>query len=275
LISASQDLGGLGTYEGPAVAYTWVPPNILPALIPWLALIALLALKFNRRGAAWWISIPALFALGLERALSGLDQGSVGMPLDQIGESFQSLVFATAAVWLISPRLVSKNRGGAFFKILLTLIAVDGLLLLVRGLSDLGGPEAFLFALMSGFAGFIIVLSLVLAGLLSRRAYRPLRFLLWFALLSLALCTLIPAPFFALITITRGTSLPISEFISLVLALEVLCLGPVLPFLLLSFANGFYRERFIALFDIGRNEPPPVITPVPGADLARGQLVSH
>ena len=36
--------------------------------------------------------------------------------------------------------------------------------------------------------------------------------------------------------------------------------GVVLPFLVLSFANGFYRERLKGLLHLGAAAPPPMIT---------------
>ena len=41
--------------------------------------------------------------------------------------------------------------------------------------------------------------------------------------------------------------------------------GVLLPFLVLSFANGFYRERLKGLLHLGGAAAPPVITPPPPA----------
>ena len=69
-IIASCDLGGLGSKEGPAVDYYWVLPNIAPMLLPWLAILGLLAAKPNRCAAAWLI--------WLATGLAGLGMASGG-----------------------------------------------------------------------------------------------------------------------------------------------------------------------------------------------------
>ena len=57
-IVASSDLGALGSKEGLPVTYNWVLPSVAPLLLPWLVILGLLALKPNRRAAAWLIWLP-------------------------------------------------------------------------------------------------------------------------------------------------------------------------------------------------------------------------
>jgi hypothetical protein len=60
-VVASADVGEMGTKQGPPVFCEWAAPSAIPQLLPWLAILALLMLKPNRRASAWWIWAPLGF----------------------------------------------------------------------------------------------------------------------------------------------------------------------------------------------------------------------
>ena len=45
------------------------------------------------------------------------------------------------------------------------------------------------------------------------------------------------------------------------IACGLISMGVLLPFLVLTFANGFYRERMKGLFHLGAPAPPPITAP--------------
>ena len=42
---AYADLGGLGSKQGAPVVYDWVVPSLMPQVLPWLAILALLTVE--------------------------------------------------------------------------------------------------------------------------------------------------------------------------------------------------------------------------------------
>ena len=51
--------------------------------------------------------------------------------------------------------------------------------------------------------------------------------------------------------------------VAVVLVVSGISFGSLLPFLVLAFVNGLYRERLKGLLHLGGAVPPPVITPPP------------
>jgi hypothetical protein len=73
-------------------------------------------------------------------------------------------------------------------------------------------------------------------------------------------------PFFAIAVMASSGGIPWSEFFIPVLAVATANYATLLPFLILSSANPFFRERLKALLHV-KPEAPPVIAPLPVASL--------
>ncbi len=79
---------------------------MVPQLLPWLAILAALALKPNRGWSAWWIWVPvACLAAGCH----WLQPAAPSSPRDRSGEAFEVLLavplawgFGLAALWLLA-----------------------------------------------------------------------------------------------------------------------------------------------------------------------------
>jgi hypothetical protein len=72
---------------------------------------------------------------------------------------------------------------------------------------------------------------------------------------------LVLGPFFIFSMIASSGNLPLTVLFSITAVATGVTFGVLLPFLLLSFANGFYRERLKGLLHLGDVPAPPVITP--------------
>ena len=70
------------------------------------------------------------------------------------------------------------------------------------------------------------------------------------------------APFFVTAMIASPGNVPVAALIGTVLCTTGISFGLLLPFLILSFANDFYRVRLKDLLHLGREAPPPVIAPL-------------
>jgi hypothetical protein len=255
----------LGSNDGAPVSYHWTPPNPLPHLLPWLATLALLLLKSNRTAKAWWIWLPLAFVAAAE-AIVRPHLESVGSEvLDYFCMVFNSQGFGIAAVWLLAATLGHRLRFLVFLKMLGVTAAVSAFCYLVRSEWD---GAALGFVIMVGVCVVIAVIGLNLAGLVCRRRYRPLALTLWLALFIAALWLLLSAPF-AVIAMVSGSNGPSwLEFLGVVLSLAGLTFGMLLPFLVLGFLNGLFRERLKELLHLNpvATPPPVLVSPPPLAN---------
>jgi hypothetical protein len=261
---ASADLGGLGSKDGPPVAYNWTVPSLMPLALPWLGVLLLLALNPNRSARAWWIWLP----LGGVVVLANLVQPAFDFLPEELLDIFvqvvSALAFGLAAVWLLAPYLARSHRVLTFlclapalagFSVLSVLAAQDW------GAADVTTliPALVLLALSI----LVVSVAMALAGLVCRRRYRPAGLCLWLLVWLLGIGFVLTAPFFLFAMIASGGEVAWLEFFQGVLAFVFVNFAIALPFLILSSANSFYRERLKALLHLERPVAPPVMAPAP------------
>lgn len=228
----------------------------MPTLLPWLAVLVLLVLKPNRCPSAWWVWLPlallALAASGLETALDSGLETFTGTVLDVVG----SLVFGLAAVWLLAPYLARSHRFVTFLCLLLAL-AVFGIFTFV---ARQDWSEAAIPGLQMGIllvvCIFVTSVAIALAGLACRGRYRAASLYLWMFVFLLGLWLVVTAPFYVIAAMVSSGRAPWLEFFCGILMLAGISFATVLPFLILSSANSFFRERLKALLHMERQTPP-------------------
>ena len=130
-VTAYADLGGLGAKQGPVAIFGWRLTNFLPLLLPWLVVLALLALPSNRQGRAWLIWIPlaalALCGAGLwESADAANNEG-----LSYFAQAAGAAAFGLAAVWLLGTALARRRRASGIVLLAQVFAAVSLLALVV------------------------------------------------------------------------------------------------------------------------------------------------
>jgi hypothetical protein len=240
------------------VEYTWVLPSIAPLLLPWLVILGLLALKSNRRPAAWLIWLPLTGVMAMSCIPQMLPSGTDGL-LDAIA----ALAFGLSAVWLLSNYLRRTRRLATFFCVLLTLAAFTALAFIASQGGSRLEVDTLQIGIVAAIGALFSTLTLSLGGWLCRRRYHPLALYPWLAV-SLAIVWLGAAlPFFLYAVSSSGGKIPWSEFFIPVLAVAAGNFVLLLPFLILSSANPFFRERLQALLN-AKPDAPPII---PNADL--------
>jgi len=242
------------------VAYVWTPVSAPPQLLPWLVVLVLLVLRPNRTARAWWIWLPPLTVVGLLPAVRSLLEFIPAEPLDLFSQTFNSLAFGLAAAWLLMPFLRHRLRFLAFLRTLATLAAFSGLAFLVRQDWDESGLVAG-FLVFVGLCVLVVAVALSLAGLMCHRQYRPLRLSLWLAIYVLVLWLVIVLSLF-LMAVLRGGGGPWLEFLQTVFSIVAVTFITVLPFFILAFANGFFRDRLKGLLHLQPASPPPVLTSI-------------
>jgi hypothetical protein len=258
------DLKGLGANDGPAVAYTWTPPSLLPQFLPWLAMLGLLLLKPNRTARAWWVWLPLVCVAASEAIARPLLDFIPSDVLIIFGQVFFSLGFGIAAVWLLATFLCHRLRFLVFLKMLGAASALSAFCYLVR--QDWGGEPAlaFGFLVLVGVCVLVAAIGLSLAGLICRRQYRPFGLTLWLAVFIAGLWLVVSAPFFIIAWVSSRGEAPWLEFVQTIVAFAALTFGMILPYLVLAFANGLFRERLKDLLHLHPASPPPVpVAPPP------------
>ena len=252
------DLGGLGAREGTPVTYTWEPPPPEPSVVyvaatssfkdlPWLLLLLpLFLLRRNRCAAAWWIWLPAIISAVAGTTITSLITGNEWSQAQAAG----AFAIGLAALWLLMPSQGNRNRIAAFFQ---TLLALAGFSLLafvptltaaVAGWMDFRPQLAALLVLGS----LVVTLALTFGDWRVRRRFGRIRCLLWLAVWRVPAWMLVLTPF-AVIAYAKDQI----EWGATVLALAAisgLTVALLLPFVLLSFAQPFYRARFFTWLNL-------------------------
>jgi hypothetical protein len=260
-IVASSDLGALGLREGQPATCTWVPPGLGPLLLPWLAILGLLVLKPNRCAAAWWIWLPLGCVIAFTVALLPMVPSSANFTMDVIA----GLAVGLAAVWLLSDYLGRPHRFVTFLWLLLALAAFSALAFVPRQDWDFSA-ETLVPVVLLAVGVLVSAAALSLGGLLCRGRGRRVGLYGWLLILLVAIWLVITAPFFLFALLTSGGSVGWSEFIAPVFGIAMVHFATLLPFLILSSANSFYRERLKALLHL-EAATPPLAAPLPDATL--------
>ena len=258
---ASADLGGLGPKQGAPVVYDWVMPSLMPQVLPWLAILALLMLKPNRCASAWWILVPLACVAGVAGAPQSVLELLPSSQFEIFMELIGALGFGLAALWLLSSYLRWKHRLLTFLGMLLAQMGFSLLAFAIRQGWEDAGLEALQVGIFLGASVLVISLALTLAGLVCRGRYGWLRLSLWMMAALVVVWVLVIGPFFIFAMISSGGNVPLVALFGIVGVAAGITFGVLLPFLVLSFANGFYRERLKGLLHLGGAASPPMIAP--------------
>ena len=258
---AYTDLGGLGLKQGAPVFYDWTAPSLIPQVLPWLGILGLLLLKPNRCASAWWICVPLALVGGVSCAPQSLVELLPSSQFEIFLDLISGLGFGLAAVWLLSSYLGWKHRMLAFLGVLIAQGGGSLLAFAVRQSWGEVGPQTLQLAVFLAMSALVMSVGLSLAGLVCRGRSGWLRLSLWLITALAVVWLLILGPFFVFSMVTSGANQPLQVLLSIVAVATGVTFGVLLPFLLLSLANGFYRERLQGLLHLGGVLAPPVIPP--------------
>ena len=262
-IVASYDIGALGSKDGPQVIYNWVKPGVAPLLLPWLAILGLLALRPNRRASAWWIWLP----LGCLIAISHAATALLGPGADVLGDVITALAAGLGAVWLLSNYLRRQYRFITFLCILPALAGFSVPAFVSQQTLSLS-PEAFPVATALAVSVMATAAALWLCGLICRGRYRPFGLYVWLFLLLAVSWLVLGAPIFLIQMFAANGDF--EDFLAIIaagLAVSAVNFAVLLPFLILSSASPFFRERLKALLHVRPEAPPVMPPPLPEAAL--------
>ena len=267
----------MGPREGLRVSHLWQPPPPPPPLIvraansaseilfPVLLLLPLFLFRSNRCARAWAIWLP--IAVSLCGAIAFVTLASGGEK--DLLHAFGAFVVALAAAWLLSPYLQSRHRAVVCLKTVPVLAGFSLLAFSPRLLGERAGFFDFrmAFVLALGVVSLGVGLALVLGGWAVRHRFGRLRFLGAMAFCLWALLTLGGA---VVALLTSGTSDWGDLFLGVVMTTGVI-VGLLLPLLVLSFFQPFYRDRFLAFLNLSQEfrSAPAAVSPAAGEPLNR------
>jgi hypothetical protein len=251
----------LGAREGIPVVHTWEPlppepPQVYVAattslkVLPWLLiLLPLFLFRPNRCSTAWWIWLPVVLSAVMGMTVTGLLTGNERSLSQAVG----SFIVGLAAMWLLMPFLGSRYRIVAFFKTLPVLAGFSVLGFVPTLLGDGGGwidLRPYLAALLA-VASLAATLALTLGGLSVRRRFGRIRLLFWLVVWILLAWTAIATPFVIFAALESHVNW--GEAFLVLLLISGITLALLLPLVLLSFFQPFYRARFLDWL----KAPPP------------------
>ena len=238
--------------------FNWVPVSPLPHLIPWLAVLVLLALRQNRTPAAWWVLLPLVWGLVFQHFMRSSAVPLPAQVRELLASTAYSLCFGLAFAWLLSNG-ISWNRRLTVFLGLFGLTAAGSALSFVLTQDwDGADGEASATAIAISMGIFVVSAALVFAGYACRKHHTFLRLLMWTVVLVPLAAALIVLPFFIYAWVASRGSVDLEGFGLGIMMFVGVGFGVLLPFVLLSGVNGFYRERLAQLLRFGRLQAQPL-----------------
>jgi hypothetical protein len=255
---------------------------VLPRLLPWLAILSLLALKPNRRASAWWIWLPLTLVVagcyGLQLVAQGKTNEQTSNALEILWSGPVALAFGLAALWLMAPYLCGCGRFRGFLGILAVLTASiifsfgasNGWALEWEQIASLLDPRHAAATAHTGLAAlpFVVPLvlpapglaaAIVLCGLASRRRRHPLELCLWLFLFLLVVWVAVSGLVYGVWWMVATGGVEYAPFLGIGLVVVAVTFATMLPFLILSVATPFFGERLKVLVQV-EPEPPPIIS---------------
>lgn len=225
----------------------------------------------NRCGRAWWICVPLVAVL----TASAIVRAGLGfLPpegIDMFLQAFRGLGFAVAAVWLLMPQLVGRNRIARFFGSLLAIL--PGTMIFGIAVNGSAADAGFFMSLL--FVGGIAGLAFGLAVVWRKASRPPSSLLIWLPFWLLLLWLGILTPFFLVSLGLSGAGAEVFlTFLHGMLIFAVSSFLIFLPFLLLSLLEPFYRDRLRAFLGQGPTRetglPPALATADLGTSDSKG-----
>lgn len=242
-IVAECDLGHLGPKQGQPIPYYWSPLYNLMGVLIWIPLVLAFVLKENRKPAALWILLPAAGFLVVYHILAELT-GMPGSIRAMFAAAIYCIVISFCLVWLLAMRIGGRHR---IVTALLALLIFIGMTALSLPLMEMGEPLAIL-AIFMGISFAVFTIAFTISAILCRKRMTGLRF----ALAMLPGClfgTFIPFSAFLVIQLMQNSSYPgmVPEFLLQTLVASGCYYAVLLPFVILFFVSGFWRQRFDAV----------------------------
>ena len=250
-------------------------PNLVPLLLPWLAVLALLAMPSNRNARAWWIWAPlvgvVLVGVGLEAAVGAADNEELSFSV----QAACAAAFGLAAIWLLGASLARRGRAVSIVLLALAFIAVSLLAFVVSpvweqlwGLREYESAILLYILLFWITGGLVFAGGLNLTGWMCRKRFTCPRVLFRLPFWLWVMWLVAGGMLGCVIAFVFHDHFEWAGMLMGTLVLALVSFGIILPYLILSFASSFYRNRLKDLLRMPTADAsPPAPTPSPVAEL--------
>ncbi len=246
---ASSDIGELGPKEAEPVVFNWKWYYNAPTAILWLILLATLVLiKDNRNPQAWLILVPVVIVTLLASLLIRL----LPRGFEIVTVIIQTFCVGIAVIWLLAHKLGNRNRLATFLLslIIMAIIAIAGESQITSNFSLKSSTVTIVFMLT-----LTLLLGMTMSGVMCRKRYNGVRFMLWLLLWSIVSAAIIMFVFMAIMLFSISASLDNIRMILMQVPIGGLAYGLFvylinLPFMILVLRSGFYRKRFYGCFHL-------------------------
>jgi hypothetical protein len=245
---AERDLGGLGSTAGEPVVVHWPIWRLPLQVLPWVLLVGLVFLPFNRGTGAGWIVVGWLVSLLCMRLGLAVLGGVMGGAAEEFVEILGVVSYAFAAGWLISPRTHAWSSGWRWLAVGLVFGVAGQAARLALGFSDEEGGYRLAAALLLGMiwvAGGL--------GALCCRGSRRLGLLFSWALIWIWLVGVSLALVLSLVE--GGGVSDMAQLLGAVTVVVGLVCSALLPYGVLALAHAGLRRRSVA-WVWGEGVPP-------------------
>jgi hypothetical protein len=247
-------------------------------LLPWLAILALLALKPNRGWSAWLIWLPlACVAVGchlLRLTARGAAANGFGEALEVFLDVPLAWGLGLAALWLVASHFGSTTRFRAFLGgvallagfIVFSFAATAGWGLGAEPVASLLDPRHCSATASVGAIALplfvplvlpapVVAVALALCGLACRGRFRPIGLYLWLLVSLLAGWIAVSALLYGCCHVVLPGVAGYNLFLGLGLLMLAVTSATLLPFLILSSFSPFFRERLKVLLRVKSEAP--------------------
>ena len=231
--------------------------------MPWLLLpLAFVALKENRTAQAAWILAPIALLGTIYSAVMNMIHMTSGGAV-QLNFMFTILVVGFSLIWLFAERIGNRNRFVTFLLANLIYFGFLGVNLLSNGF----GKDIINIAAFAAISIPAIIFAFVVAAINSPKPFKKALFVIYIGaalfsslliIFSIVLFVLYPSP-------DRPITDKIIELLSVSFFSSLIYYAGLLPFLVLLFANPFWRKRFEAVMGI---QTKTAIEPLPPMETA-------
>jgi len=249
----------MGGDKSDPVMYNWIAPSLFSLLlpqIPWLILFIALIASLRRDKRAWAILLPLFIC---EMALLGMDKIFSMTPARGLTESLLypivNPIILSSAVILLSPDIFKRKRW--IFSFLRTMLIFGGMGFM--SLLILPDEMKNLILILYGVATLGFILSISIARNIARKNFRLIRFSLFLLLSTMLIMILFFMAFMAIQSAIENMGMPSGQFFQTAIVAVILSLilfVSILPFLVFSMKNRFYKERLALILGIPGIMPP-------------------
>ncbi len=243
----SQDIGDLGPATGSIIEYEWPLYWHLAGLVPFLIVLGLLIRSANRNRHAWLALVALAGSAAIIYApIKVLELIGWAPPLDGIN----AFLCGVAALWLLGDVFGQIKRLPAMALALGVMMAFSLIETLLRGNRDMT-------LLYMAIASLVPGLVLILTAFWCRRRYGRGRFIGMLILASLLVVLLVVLTTAIVFILSMGwfsSGVWISLLIGAPIASGImggLLFLLLLPYVLLSFYNETYQQRFLSALRLG------------------------